>query len=354
MTGFTGGTGVVPDAGLIDGLLPPGTTADGLRAGGPEAMRRCLCEVAERGADRWTGPLPVLVSTLAALARVDLCLARLVEGHADALRILAQAGCDPRPGVYGVWASRSAGTGVTAVPAVGGWAVSGELRFASGVDLVDRALLPAWPAEGAHLLLDVDAAAVDADRGSWATAAMDASRSFTVAVDLAVPDADRVGPPGFYLDRDGFVVGGLVVAGVWYGGARQVLDLVADGLRAFQPTAHQLRRVGRMAQAVWQAGAALDAALAGTDAVPAATGDDPAAGRQALTAVTAAARTAVADACETVVAEAAHVVGPGGLSRGGRLPRTLADLGLYVRQHHTDLELARAGQRALDSAEVLG
>ena len=53
-------------------------------------------------------------ATLAWLGRQDLCLARLAEGHADAVAILAEAGRAPVPrALYGVWASRSRGTGAT-------------------------------------------------------------------------------------------------------------------------------------------------------------------------------------------------------------------------------------------------
>jgi hypothetical protein len=59
------------------------------------------------------------------------------------------------------------------------------------------------------------------------------------------------------------------------------------------------------------------------------------------------ARTAVATAADRALDEAAKVVGPGGLSRNGRLARAVADLGIYVRQHHLDGELEQAGRRAL-------
>ena len=93
-----------------------------------------------------------------------------------------------------------------------------------------------------------------------------------------------------------------------------------------------------MEQARWQAGTAVDAAVA-----------------QVMTAepgweqAVAHARTAVATAADQVIEEAAKVVGPGGLSRNARLARALADLGIYVRQHHTDGELEQAGRRALDT-----
>ena len=320
-----------------------GPTAEQVRSS-TAAMRDAVRREALERREVWTGPFPAFADALTELGRVDLALGRLVEGHADAMRILDQAGASPREGVYGVWASRSAGTGVRAAREGDGWRLTGESRFSSGIDIIDRALVPGWVDDRTHLLLDVDATAVRPDRSSWHTAAMDASRSFTVDVDLSVADADVVGEPGFYLGRRGFAVGGLGVAAVWAGGAASVLEQVVDGLRRFRPTAHQLRRVGVMEQAVWQA----RAAVTGTAVrLPDLDGEE-------LTRETGAARTAVVTACEQVVDEATRIVGPAGLSSGARLPRTLADLTIYVRQHHLDLTLEALGRHALEHREVAG
>ena len=49
-----------------------------------------------------------------------------------------------------------------------GWRLDGELRFASGIDVVDRALLPGWVDADTHLLFDVPADAVEPDRATLA------------------------------------------------------------------------------------------------------------------------------------------------------------------------------------------
>ena len=318
-------------------------SADAVRSS-TEAMRSCVREIATGHDDVWTGPFPELADALAELGRVDLCLARLVEGHADAMRILDQAGSRPRPGVYGVWASRSAGTGVHARPDGAGWRLTGELRFASGIDVIDRALLPGWLDADTHLLFDVPADGVEPDRTTWRTSAMDASRSFSVRADLPCETADTVGPENFYLSRPGFVVGGLGVAAVWAGGAQSVLEQVSHGLRRFEPSGHQLRRLGVMEQAVWEARTAVGATAS---RLPELTGDP-------LVRETTAARTAVVAACERVVDEAQRIVGPGGMSGDARLARTLADLAIFVRQHHVDLALEGFGRHALQTRETSG
>jgi hypothetical protein len=324
-------------------VLDAAVTADEVRSS-TAAMRAAVRDLAVRHAEVWTGPFPAFADALAEVARVDLCLARLVEGHADALRILDPAGARPRPGVYGVWASRSAGTGVGARANGTGWHLDGELRFASGIDVVDRALLPGWVDADTHLLFDVAADAVSADRDSWRTSAMDASRSFTVTASMPCQAGDVVGTENFYLRRPGFLVGGLGVAAVWAGGAQSVLEQVASGLRRFTPSAHQTRRLGVMEQAVWQARTAVDATARRL----------PDLDGERLARETTAARTCVVAACEQVVDEAQRIVGPGGMSGDARLARTLADLAIFVRQHHVDLAHEAAGRHALTARETPG
>lgn len=333
------------------------TTLDAIARVSPDRVRSSLPDlreavraIGETGTELWRGPFPDVVRALRAVGRVDLCLARLVEGHADAVRILDQAGHRPRPGTYGVWASRSVGTGARAVATGDVHRLEGQLRFASGIDVVDRALLPGWTDERHHLLFDIDATTPRADRGSWATSAMDAARSFTVHVDTTAPAADVVGDEDFYLTRPGFLIGGLGVAAVWAGGAQSVVDLVAAGLRAFTPTAHQLRRLGVMQQAAWQAATLTDRTAALVEADAPVDADAPVG--VVLPEDVARTRTAVVAACETVRDEAGRIVGPGGLSTNARLARTLADLEIYVRQHPLDGETERLGRRTLDDLDA--
>ena len=155
-------------------------------------------------ADVWTGPFPDFADALTELGRVDLCLARLVEGHADALRILDQAGAAPAPGRVrrlGLPLRRHRRRTPRRTGPAGG--STGSSRFASGIDVVDRALLPGWVDADTHLLFDVARRRPSsADRDSWHTSAMDASRSFTVRRRPAPCAADVVvGPENFYLRR---------------------------------------------------------------------------------------------------------------------------------------------------------
>ena len=160
----------------------------------PEDLRRGIDQVVGR-ADWATLDWSALVEALLRVGVTDIPLGRLVEGHVDALRILAQAGCEPRPDrQYGVWASRSAGTGLAAVAGPEGLRLNGTVRFASGAGVIDRALVPVWLDESTHLLVDLATDGLPVDRSQWRTSAMMVSQSHTVTVDdVAVPRSDVVG-----------------------------------------------------------------------------------------------------------------------------------------------------------------
>jgi heme oxygenase len=61
-------------------------------------------------------------------------------------------------------------------------------------------------------------------------------------------------------------------------------------------------------------------------------------------------RAVVADSVERIVRQVGHALGPGPLAFDEEHARRVADLELYVRQHHAEADLARLG-RAVVTAE---
>lgn len=262
---------------------------------------------------------------LAAWGRADLVLARLAEGHTDALAILAEAGGGPVPGaLYGVWAARSGGTGAR----LRDGAVHGVVRFCSGAHRLDRALVVA----GDRIVdIDVRDPRVTPVEGTWNPAGMQDSDSVDVEF-TGVPAPVTVGPPGFYTDRPGFWWGGGGVAAVWLGGAAGIVDDVRAGV---DDDPHRLAHLG-----------ALHTSVAATDALLARTAADIDADPDAdhTTAVWTA-RAAAEHTARTVGDLAPRLAGATVLARHDRLGARLADLGVYVRQHHAERDLAALGTR---------
>lgn len=286
-----------------------------------------------------------LCDKLAALGRTDIPLARLAEGHVDALRILAQAGAEAVPGaLYGVWASRSLSSGLRAEPADDGFVLDGTLRFASGAGVLDRALVPALVDQRPAALADLDVVGLDADPGSWQTRAMAVSRSFVVQVHRRpVSRSALVGDPGFYLERPGFFPGGVGVAAVWAGGLCRAIDALLGWLGERRWPAGELR-LGRLRThratalaVVTRAAERLDEALHpdATSRLPLAAG--------ALQQHCTLARAGVAAAVRAGLDEIRALAGPAGLAFDADLTRAVDDLDLYVGQQNADADAAFLG-----------
>jgi alkylation response protein AidB-like acyl-CoA dehydrogenase len=273
----------------------------------------------ERTAARW--------AALAKFGRRDLTLARLAEGHADAVAILAEAGRSPAPGaLYGVWAAKSGGTGAV----LEGGVLTGTVRFCSGLSLLERALVAAG-----DRLVEVDLADPRVRRhpDAWQAVGMDASDSGDVVFD-GVPGS-VVGPPGWYVTRPGFALGGAGVAAVWLGGAAGVFDGALAYLRdRGAADEHQLAHVG-----------AMHTALTCTEAVLAQAAAQDVDALVAGTCRAAAERTAV-----EVLERALKVTGPTPACRDRRFAQRVADLPVYVRQHHAERDLAALGGTVLGAA----
>lgn len=271
---------------------------------------------------------------LAGWGRTDLSLARLAEGHVDAVAVLHELGGRPRPGAwYGVWAARPGGQGAELAAGSRAWRLTGRVRFCSGARDLDRALVVAAAPDGMRL---VDVALghprVRAVEGTWVAAGMQASDTLDVVFDgVEVPADDLVGPPGAYLSRPGFWWGGGGVAAVWLGGAAGVLDDVLDRMAGGDD--HRLAHVG-----------ALHAELQAVDALLVRTAEaidaDPTHGHR--TAVWTA-RAATERACRSVLDRAPLAAGVSGLTGSPTLAARLADLQVYVRQHHGERDLAALG-----------
>ncbi|HEV7559590.1 MAG TPA: acyl-CoA dehydrogenase family protein, partial [Kofleriaceae bacterium] len=186
---------------------------------------------------------------LAEIAARDLSLSRIVEGHVDAIAILAEAGQVPAPGIYGVWAAESPDHRVEATRGPGGWRLRGRKRYASGARGIDRALVTARCSDGDRLFdIALGDRGVRPIAGSWQAVGMAATDSIDVELDhVVVADERIVGTPGFYLTRAGFWRGAVGVAACWYGGALGCFRFARSWLRRGTPSEHQLAHLGGMA-----------------------------------------------------------------------------------------------------------
>ena len=293
--------------------------------------------------ERWT--------VLADLAGEDLSLARLAEGHVDALAILAElgpagsgpagssTGLPPAGSRWGVWAAQPPGPGLAARPAAGGWRLDGIKRYCSGAHACTHALVTAAAPDGNRLFaVATDGLAPVA--GTWPATGMAASD--TLDVEFTDVPGEPVGGPGDYTGRPGFAHGGAGVAACWYGGARGVGQTLLTAAAKRDVGPHALAHLGAVDVALHTARDALARAAAEIDADPA---DQEHGGwRRALRV-----RALVEATATEVMARVGRALGAGPLCHDQAHGRRVADLTVYLRQHHAEKDLAELGALAAEA-----
>jgi hypothetical protein len=273
----------------------------------------------------------------------DLSVGRLVEGHLDALAILAEAGVAGRHrgSAYGVWAAFSGSGDLQAEAVAGGWRVTGSKAFCSGTGLVDRALITAHSTGGPRLFdIDVAEHVVSAAPDSWPAVGMADSDSRTLVFDgPVIASGDTVGGPGFYTGRPGFWFGAVGVAACWLGGAKGLLAHLLEtappepGDLVLAELGRAVARVSAMADVLGQAAGHIDS--------------DPGDGRGAARFRALTARQAVHDGCLEVLSGTAAAGGARPLCHDRTQARRAADLYVYLAQHHGGPDAAEIGRLAL-------
>jgi alkylation response protein AidB-like acyl-CoA dehydrogenase len=308
---------------------------------------RARRETAERFSARVAGlpadfPLPgsgrtaERFATLTSVAEQDVCVARLVEGHADALAILAELGGPrARPGErWGVWAAEPPGEGLTARRTGDGWTVSGLKQYCSGAHSCTHALVTARAPDGRRLFAVANGTGTSPVPGSWQALGM--AGSDTPDVRFQDVPATAVGDPESYVERPGFQHGGIGVAACWYGGARAVAATLLGAARARGSDPLTSAHLGAVDVRLHAAGAVLREAAAAIDRDPYDT-----AGEARLRSLRV--RAVVESACADVLTHVGRATGAAPLCHDERHARAAADLAVYIRQHHAERNLAELG-----------
>lgn len=280
---------------------------------------------------------------LATLAAGDLAVARAVEPHLDARAILAQAGARPTlvpaDATWGVYAAEAPGTRLDAVRDGERWVLRGVKPWCSLAGRLDAALVTAHLPDGERGLFAVGLRTDGGRPGTvtvldeaWAARGLVEIPSTGVRFDDA--PAEPVGEPGWYLRRPGFWWGGIGVAACWYGGAVGLARRLLDGVRGRDaPLLHM--HLGAVDEGLQTARRALaEAARLVDDGTP-----DDDTGRLVAKRV----RGTVARVCEDVLTRTAHALGPAPLALDTAHAKRVADLQVYVRQHHAERDEASLG-----------
>lgn len=281
---------------------------------------------------------------LASVAAVDVAAARILESHLDALAILRQAADAnlevDRAGIgadddasWGVFAAEGARLEARETP--DGWRLDGTKNWCSLASQLSHALVTAWASADTRRLFAVSLRGpeVSPHRGPWVSRGLPGIVS--APVDFTGARAVPVGDDGWYLRRPGFEWGGMGVAAVWWGGATPIVCALAR--RAGAEGADQLATMfaGAADAASWSARAVLAEAADAVDA--GVSGND-------LKVLAERVRSVTTTQVEDILATADRALGPGPLTTDESHAQRVADLRIYLRQHHGERDLARLGR----------
>jgi alkylation response protein AidB-like acyl-CoA dehydrogenase len=277
-------------------------------------------------------------AVLAAAGEHNLTVARVLEAHSDALAILAEAGEPVPDGTWGVFAAEAAPHRLEAHDRDGRVVLTGVKPWCSLADRLDAALVTAHVGDARQLFrVSLQQPSVTTEpAGTWVARGL---RNVTsVAVRFDGTPAYPVGDPGWYLARPGFAWGGMGVAACWHGGARG-LQATLERQSAERTGDLALLHVGIVDAALHASESVLVQAAAAIDAGAAEGTAGDILGLRV--------RAVVASAAERTIWQVGHALGPAPLAFDEDHARRVADLELYVRQHHAERDLARLGSAVL-------
>jgi len=300
---------------------------------------------------------------LASVTAVDVAAGRILEPHLDAMAILSQAGVQDasqdasqsgndagQQGVWGVFAAEGPGLKLEAKRAGNGsYVLSGSKPWCSLAGQLDGAVITAHTEANSRAAFAVDLKhpGVRAETPAWTSRGLQEIPSGTVHFDQ-VP-AQPVGGQGWYFQRPGFAWGGMGVAACWLGGAVAVardfaaaLTKAADNGR--KPDQVALASLGEIDRIITSATSHLAQTAERIDS-----GDLTESGEDHFSPWPEALRIrgTVATAVERVQTLVSQNLGPGPLAFDDEYGKRMADLALYIRQHHAMRDDAQLGALAL-------
>ncbi len=299
-----------------------------------------------------------LCTVLRLIGAGDLSVARLFEGHVNAIALVCRYGTAAQVqslassvgdgALSGVWGADDA-AGLTIVSANGRSALKGRKILASGAGIVTRPVVTAIGADGQVMcLLDLSPDA-DVDLSGWTAQGMRSSATGAVKLSgIAIGENEIVGQPGDFMRQPHFSGGSWRFCAVHLGAMERLVDLFRDHLvsRARGDDPYQLQRVAQCVAAVRTARFWVEEAarrLATQD-------DDPA----AIVAFANMTRMVTERSALDVLEAVQRGVGLMAFIRPNPVERISRDLATYLRQPVPDLAMSDAARSFLTSDTPVG
>ena len=302
--------------------------------------------------------VPPMFALLVALGRGDLSVARLYEGHVNALQLIARLGtCSQlertavaaaNGGLIGVWGADDPASPARMRHVGKSCYLSGRKTYASGADVVTHAVIAVKTADdGTQLiLLDRGDFSRRLDRDWWRPLGMQATNSFALdLVGIETSDTNLIGVGGVYESQPFFGAGAIRFVAAQLGGTLALWDATREHLTAARrhDNPHQAARLGHIISDLEAAHALARDAY--TKAAPAIAWENVTANCSDYLYADCA-RVVVEAVAERVMALALRSVGCAGLMDTHPLAATVRDLMVYLRQPAPDAALTRLGINA--------
>ena len=299
-----------------------------------------------------------LCSMLRLIGGADLSVARLFEGHFNAVLLVSRYGTADQisslahfvkgGGLSGVWGAEDA-AGLERISCGQSWQLSGRKIFASGAGSVARPLITVTTPDG-HLLylLDFDDSR-RVDHRSWKPHGMRATASGTVDLTgISVGPSEQIGSAGDFMRQPVFSGGAWRFCAAQLGAMERLVALYLEQLRSRgrDSDPYQLKRVASCATAC-------TTTLFWVEEASRRFGDES---------LDAAAMVAFANLTRLVTERAALDVmecvqrgaGLGAFQRANPIERICRDLSTYLRQPVPDLAMIDAARSVLTGMLTIG
>lgn len=300
--------------------------------------------------------------TLCAILRIvgaaDLSLARLFEGHANAVMLVSRYGNDTQIASFaedvrkgalsGVWGAEDA-VGLRRDRRAHCWALDGDKIFASGAGFIERPLITVGSPEGQLLYLLALKPGERSDTTSWVPLGMKATASGRVNLTgIIVGPTEQIGFPGDFMRQPFFSAGAWRFCAAQLGAMERLATLFAEQLQARgrDGDPYQLERVAQCA-------AACGTALFWIEEAARRFGDESLE-PSSVVAFANLTRMVTERAALDVLERVQRGVGLPGFMRTNPIERISRDLSTYLRQPVPDLAMSDAARAVLAGKLSIG